>query len=414
MTDLATRVRDGLGNDWDATPSPWEGLMKLYEADREAFYLLAREGADETDQSMRPLADLARRVHAAVQSTYRIEQSGEDGLAAVKTRSGEPLTVPGRLLPRVKSFLLEIDGKRSSNEPGSDYQGRPVSEAEVWFKLSDPKTSEREPDRARARREAKPVVLKLAKDDLKSLATQPAYVTHGLFQCARKTVLAPAAVYKGLNRGNDAPERLTNGWAICGKPNRAYDNHGQKLQPPDDMLYMVYATADGFVFDWDWVPEDPHDPGHPLDNTPRFGNLVPEPEEFVLDLPHDIPTASFDSSTVACSSPGDCAFCYIRDDPSFGTRINGDLTVFYSLDKRDEITGFKIKNVLRILREEKALNLSDAPGLDVLILPTLRKTLHDHQEVTIKLYEVIIAALVGVRIPMKELAPDEVAFVTAG
>ena len=227
MTDLATRVRGGLGNDWNPTLSPWEGLMKLYEADREAFYLLAREGADESDEAMLLLVDLARRVHAAVQGTYRIEQPGQDGLAAVKPRSGEPLTVPGRLLSRVKGFLLEIDGKRSSNEPGSDYRGRPVSEAEAWFKLSDPKSSETEQDRARTRLEAKPVVLKLAKGDLRSLATQPAYVTHGLLQCARKTILAPTAVYKGLNRGNHAPARLTNGWAICGKPNRAYDNNGQ-------------------------------------------------------------------------------------------------------------------------------------------------------------------------------------------
>ena len=79
------------------------------------------------------------------------------------------------------------------------------------------------------------------------------------------------------------------------------------------------------------------------------------------------------------------------DSPSFGARINEDLTVFYSLSDRDKITGFKIKNVERILNEEQPLKLSDAPGLNVLILPILRKTLSQHQEVTIKLYEIIIA-----------------------
>ena len=40
MTDLQMRVRRGLGSDWNAALSPWEGLMRLYESDREAFYHL--------------------------------------------------------------------------------------------------------------------------------------------------------------------------------------------------------------------------------------------------------------------------------------------------------------------------------------------------------------------------------------
>ena len=106
-----------------------------------------------------------------------------------------------------------------------------------------------------------------------------------------------------MKRGEKAPARLKNGWAICGKPNRAYDNGGRKLQPPADMLYMVYADADGFVFDWDWVAEDPLHPGHPLDNDLRFGELIREPGEFVLDLPADLPAVSFDS-TVAMQGSG--------------------------------------------------------------------------------------------------------------
>jgi hypothetical protein len=200
---------------------------------------------------------------------------------------------------------------------------------------------------------------------------------------------------------------VANGWAICGKPNRAYDNDGCKLPPPADMLYMVYADADGFVFDWDWVAEDPHHPGYPLDNDFRFGDLIRQPGEFVLDLPADLPVVSFDSAVAARSARGDCVFCYMMDSPSFGARINEDLTVFYSLSDRDKITGFKIKNVQRILNEEQPLKLSDAPGLDVLILPILRKTLSEHQEVTIKLYEIIIAALVDVKIPVPEQAADD-------
>jgi hypothetical protein len=49
----------------------------------------------------------------------------------------------------------------------------------------------------------------------------------------------------------------------------------------------------------------------------------------------------------------------------------------------------------------------------VLILPILRKTLPEHQEVAIKLYEIIIAALVDVKIPVPELAADDSDLVAA-
>ena len=76
MTDLQSRVRSGLGGDWDSTHSPWEGLMRLYEADREAFYLLACDGLnDGGDEVTRPMADLAREVRSAVRGTYRIEEN---------------------------------------------------------------------------------------------------------------------------------------------------------------------------------------------------------------------------------------------------------------------------------------------------------------------------------------------------
>ena len=229
MTDLEMRVRRGLGSDWSAALSPWEGLMRLYEADREAFYLLACDGVRDGDEVIRPLAHLAQRVRAAVRGTYRVEQQAGSENAAIKPHSGEPLAVPGSLLARVKSFLLEIDGKGTSGTPGKDYEGRPASEAEVRFKLGESAACDREQARILARRDAKPLVLKLAKADLRSLAHQPGYVIHGLFHCARKTVLSPTAVYRGLKRGDKAPPRVANGWAICGKPNRAYDNEGCKL-----------------------------------------------------------------------------------------------------------------------------------------------------------------------------------------
>jgi hypothetical protein len=170
---------------------------------------------------------------------------------------------------------------------------------------------------------------------------------------------------------------------------------------------MVYADANGSVFDWDWVQEDPHAPGHPLDPALRFGSLVHETREMILDLPEHLDPGRFDPTRPACSPRGDCVFCYLADAPSYAARINEDLTVFYSLEDREKITGFKIKNVHRILCEEQCLNLADAPGLNVLILPILRKTRQDHADVTLKLYERIIAALVDVKIPLQQTPTDD-------
>jgi hypothetical protein len=173
------------------------------------------------------------------------------------------------------------------------------------------------------------------------------------------------------------------------------------------MLYMVFADRDGYVFDWDWVREDSEFPGHPLNMDLRFGKLVEESRELALDLPDNLVPGTFDATKPAPSQAGDCVFCYMKDAPSFGERINEDLTVFYSLEDRETVTGFKIKNVLRILKEEQPLDLRDAPGLYVLILPILRKALEQHQDITIKLYEIIIRVLVQVRVPLCVLSPDD-------
>jgi hypothetical protein len=408
MTDLNPRLRAALGGDWDTTRSPWEGLMKLYEVDREAFYLLACDGPGASlGATFRPLADLAQRTRAAVRATYRLVPGSRGTEPSVQTRVGDSLPIPASLLPAVEQFLLEIDGKGSAEKRGRDYEGRAVSEAEVRFKLGEERDRAQAEQRQKAHREAKPLVFRVSPEDLQSLRSLPAYVTHGLMHCARKTVLAPTMIYRGLNRGEKAPERLRDGWAICGRPSRTYDNAGQPAPAPANMVYMAYADSGGHVFDWDWVEEDPHAPGQPLDAALRFGNPVHDTREMVLELPERIDLGPFDPTRPACSPRGDCVFCYLADAPSFAARINEDLTVFYSLEDREQITGFKIKNVGRILQKAERLNLTDAPGLDVLVLPILRKALHEHQDVTIKLYELIIAALVDVKVPLPQPAPDE-------
>jgi hypothetical protein len=382
--------------------------MRLYEADREVFYLLACDGARSgLASSFFPLAELAQQIRAIVRGGYRLAAPSERAGPVVQSSAEGSLPVPAELFPSVRQFLLEIDAKGTSATKGRDYEGRAVSEAEVRFKLGEPGEREQAESGRQARREARPLVFRVSPEDLHSLQNLPAYVTHGLLKCARKTVLVPTAIYRGLNRGDKAPKRLRGGWAICGKPGRAYDNAGHPFSPPEDMVYMVYSDANGYVFDWDWVQEDPHAPGHPLDVALRFGNPIHETQEMVLDLPEQVDFGRFDPTRPAPSPRGDCVFCYLAEEPSYAVRINEDLTVFYSLEEREKITGFKIKNVERILQEEQHLTLTDAPGLNVLILPILRKMRRDHEDVTIKLYELIIAALVNVKIPLLQPAADD-------
>ena len=65
MTPIEARVRNALEN--VEALSPWAGLIALYRADREAFYLLACDGvSEEADPTLRNLADLARQIRRVV------------------------------------------------------------------------------------------------------------------------------------------------------------------------------------------------------------------------------------------------------------------------------------------------------------------------------------------------------------
>lgn len=390
MTDRIARVRTALGGEWNEDRSPWEGLIRLYEVDADAFYLLACDGLrGQVDSLVQPLAALAQQVRGAVRASYRLTPpTGGEGQVVTPN---DRMTVPADLLPRVRQFLMDLDDKGVSEKPGKDYEGQGVSEAEVRFKLATPDEWREIQQRVQARKEARPMVFRMSPRDLDSLRSQPTYVSHCLLKCARKTILAPTASYRGLQRGDDAPKRLREGWAICGKPNRACDNDGKLVPAPPGMVFMVYADADGFVFDWDWVQEDPHAFGHPLDPDLRFGRLQPVDGEMVLDLPNKFPAGMFDPTVATFSDRGDCIFCYICDECSYAERINPDLTIFRAFVTK-EVTGFKIKNVRRILKEAEDFVSHDAPDLSVSVQSILLLTLRANQNTSVRIYDVIIEA----------------------
>jgi hypothetical protein len=235
-------------------------------------------------------------------------------------------------------------------------------------------------------------MLHLDRGDVDHLATQPGYVTFGLKECACNTILTPTQVFRGLERGEISPDELRDGWAFCGKPFQAVDNNARLTSAPKGMVFVVYADAEGFVFDWDWVGEDPGHAGCPLDCDIRFGNPVVLDGRATLELPEGLPAPRFDWTKPCYSARGDCIFCYIRDEVSYACRINSDLTVFRSLRDRGMVTGFKIKNVRRILEEDQDIVLDEDPDLVVSVQSALLATLKGHREAKVSVYEVFIAA----------------------
>lgn len=371
----------------------WPEVMRLYDADREAFYLLACHGAGPgADPRMQQLAALATRVRSAVAESYELVP--QEGGANLTTYRGTKTFIPEDVVKQVAEFLRAVDGKTSGGGPGRDFIGERVSEAEVSFKLGDPTERQVERDHLKAMREAKPQVLRLDDEELQHLASQPPYVVYELLHCARRTVLAPSAVCRGLRRGSEAPASVNDGLAFCGKPRETYRNDGTPMPSPDGMVHVVYADADGYIFDWDWVLEDPGAPGHPLDYYLRFDDPDVLSGEARLDLPRDIKPGHFDRTQACYSSRGDCLFCYITGDESYATRINSDLTVFQKFST-GEYTGFKIKNVQRILQVDRSIVIRDAPKLTVHVDSMLLTTqkLHPNEE-NAETYAVLIHALV--------------------
>lgn len=371
--------------------SAWAELMRVFEGDRDVFYLLASHGGGPgADPRTQQLTALAGDVRTAISESYEFVPK-EDG-ADLTTYRGKKTFVPAELVKRVAEFLRNADGKTSGGGPGRDFLGEAVTEAEVTFKLGDSGERKADRDRLEAMRAAKPLVLRLDDEEVHHLASQPAYVVYELLHCARRTVLAPTAVCRGLRRGDEAPAKVNEGWAFCGQPRETYRNDGTVTAAPDRMVHVVYADAEGYIFDWDWVPEDPGAPGHPLDCDLRFDDPNALKGEARLDLPRDLRPGNFDPAQACYSSRGDCLFCYITGDESYATRINSDLTVFQQFGT-DNYTGFKIKNVRRILQIDRSIVISDAPGLTVAVDSVLLATLKLKPKESVEIYSAVIRAL---------------------
>lgn len=386
--NLNERIAAALGETEHA--SPWSELMRLFESDRVSFYLLASDGAGPAaDERTQQLAALAGEVRSAITESYELVPQANG--AMLTTYRGKKTFVPAELTKPVAEFLRTVDGKTSGGGAGRDFLGEPVSEAEVAFQLGDPSERNVERERLRLMHAARPLVLRLDTEELRHLASQPPYIIHELLHCARRTVLNPTAVYRGLKRGGCAPSDVNEGWAFCGKPRERYRNDGTPLRASERMVYVVYADAQGYVFDWDWVLEDPGAPGHPAHCDLRFEEPNALQGDARLELPRDLSPGQFDARQAWYSSRGDCLFWYFTPDESYASRINSDLTLFQDFST-GAYTGLKIKNVRRILQVDRSIQIADAPGLVVSVDSAFVATLKRNLDAKVDIYTAVIRA----------------------
>jgi hypothetical protein len=191
-----------------------------------------------------------------------------------------------------------------------------------------------------------PLIINVNKHDLAAIATgMPGYVFYGLIYCVKEVFSSPTVVFAGASSGS-----LRDGLVFCGKPAHSYNNKGEQLDPPSDMIYMAYVNRSGSLFDWDWVPEDPDKPGYPVGWQARFNHPLPQPPKATLELPKNLYPSAFNSNHAWYSREGDCIFWYSSDVPAFAERVNDDLTLFVSLFDRKTPVGAKLKNIERILK----------------------------------------------------------------
>jgi hypothetical protein len=307
------------GSDLDGTI---ESLVQVFSKDPDLFFRLATERIDPSAADpISELSALAHKVRDIVSHGYEISFTATE--AEVKG-TGQTIGFKRESAEKVRSFLAAVNGIGRGTVSGRDYRGRTASEAEVMFVLGDRSTWSADELRLQERMAEVPSVLQISDEERAAIQDgTPAYCVHALLKSATRVVQAPSAVFRGLRHDG----QLQNGVAYCGNPKRAYGNDGQPISESlAGFIFVVYADAQGYVFDWDWVEADADDPSVPRDAAERFTTSVEAPSAVLVGL-DDLRAGEFKPGPWH-SRRGDCIFYYISDAPSYASRVNDELTVF--------------------------------------------------------------------------------------
>ena len=321
-------------------PATFSMLMKLYANDHDCFFDLAVVGVPESAPAWaRDIAELASVVRRFVRFGFRFDETTKQIIGADKS-----LYLGDSEFAGAREFFKALAGTIQSSEHGRDYAGAQVSAAEIRFAVGTEEEYRADKARSAARAEMKPRLLQLSQQDQDAVRHgMPAYVVHELKLCASRVVQAPTIVFQGLRLSGP----LKAGRAYCGNPRKASDKDGNAAPPPSGMVYCVYADPEGFVFDWDWVPEDPGRPGYPEQYRRRFANQIAEPTEAFLQMPPGLMPSPFVKKAWH-SQRGDCMFFYAFDSPAFAKRVNDDLTEYRAFGS-SELVGCKVKNFSELI-----------------------------------------------------------------
>jgi hypothetical protein len=144
------------------------------------------------------------------------------------------------------------------------------------------------------------------------------------------------------------------------------------------MVYCVYADPEGYVFDWDWAPEDPGRPGYPDQYRQRFANQIAEPTEAFLLIPPDLMPSPFKQKAWH-SQRGDCMFFYASDSPAFAKRVNDDLTEYRAFGS-SELVGCKVKNFSELISKVMKQSSTGMVLVSAVLFASLVRQMEEHQE----------------------------------
>lgn len=114
-------------------------------------------------------------------------------------------------------------------------------------------------------------------DDLQRVLRGPAHRFHELSgsrgdhaaSCVDEVLREPSAVFEGVREFQDG------GWCYCGIPSRRWFNSGSSGPPPPGMVFTVFVSPRGHVFEWRWERCDELHRTWPKDYAVRFtGGVV--------------------------------------------------------------------------------------------------------------------------------------------
>ena len=81
----------------------------------------------------------------------------------------------------------------------------------------------------------------------------------------------PKGIFEGLRKEEDQRYTKTEGWlCYCGIPSCAYARNGNKIEPRQNEVLLVFVDIEKVAYLWYWDACDDKDPNIPIDWEMRF------------------------------------------------------------------------------------------------------------------------------------------------